>query len=127
MRWALALLLLLAFAGCGGGGEDDEAPRADDVRIMETTVGQIGGVSVGVSNIFEDTYTLPDGTERDGLTARLSLFVAGASEGGVDEEHRVGEGNVVEIGGSRWEVVAIEKPEGELGAITLAPAPSATG
>ncbi len=126
MRWALALALVLASAGCGGG-PDDEQPGADEVRIMETTVGQVGGVSVGVSNIFEDTYTLPDGSEREGLTARLSLFDGGSSEQGLHDELRVGEGNVVEIGGSRWEVVAVEKPEGELGAITLGPAPSASG
>jgi hypothetical protein len=123
VRWSVALLLLLACAGCGGA-EDDEQARADEVRIMETTVGQIGGVSVGVSNIFEDTYTFPDGSEREGLTAGLTLFTAAE---GVQQEYRVGEGNVVEIGGSRWEVVAIEKPEGELGAITLGPAPTAAG
>lgn len=94
---------------------------------METAVGMIGGVRVGVSNIFEDTYTLPDGTEREGLTARLSLLPGGTSDEGVGEEPRVGEGSILEIGGSRWEVVEIEKRKGELGAITLGPAPSASG
>lgn len=122
MTW----LVLLAFAACAKSppaesadpptadeAPADEAPGEDTVieTIDETTVGDLEGVSVPMANMTHDTYTLPDGTEAEGLICALVL-----PEGG---PQFVGEGSVVDVEGTRWEVVAIDKPEGELGSVTL--------
>ena len=78
------------------------------VEIKETTVGNLGGVDIGVGNIWEREYTLPDGTSRSGPTAQLFI-----------EEERliVGKGSVITVDKSRWEVVDVEMKE--LGTVKL--------
>lgn len=78
--------------------------------IEETTVGDIDGVRVPMANMTRGSYTLPDGTEKEGLICALVL---------PDGPVFVGEGSVVEISGGRWEVTGIRKPAGELGSVTL--------
>ncbi len=83
-------------------------------EIQETTVGTLGGVDVGVANMWERDYVDGAGTSRKGLTARLDYDVAGETRRIV-----VGEGSVVELGGLRWEVVRLVKTPGQNGTITL--------
>jgi hypothetical protein len=83
-------------------------------EITETTVGNLNGVRVGVGNIWERTYTLPDGTVRSGLTAQLFILVNDQNPGIV-----VGQGSVVTVGASRWEVIAVTKAGQERGTVTL--------
>lgn len=78
--------------------------------IEETTVGDLGGVSVPMGNMTTDAYVLPDGTTREGTVCVLVLEAGPVW---------VGLGSVVEVGGARWEVVAIDKPKGELGSVSL--------
>lgn len=103
----------------------------EDVEILETTVGDVGGVSVAVGNVFEREYALPDGGRRSGLTAPL-IFSDGRRE-------LVGRGSRLEIGGREWEVAEVRdsdpaaippRPPGRpagtppgsaLGAVVLAP------
>jgi len=71
-----------------------------NVAITESAVEYVGDVRVGAGSIFEDEYTLPDGSVRRGLTCRL-----------VPEDDEtpivVGEGSEVELGGARWRVTRI--------------------
>lgn len=79
--------------------------------IDETTVGDLGGVRVPMGNMTTGTYTLPDGSEGRGTICSLAL----PGQVGVF----VGLGSVVDVQGTRWEVVGIEKPPGQLGSVTL--------
>ncbi len=87
----------------------------DDERetIEETTVGTLGNLSVGMGNMTTGEYALPDGSLRVGT---ICFLAPEDRDGGI----LVGLGSQVEIGGFSWEVVAIEKPRGELGSVTLA-------
>ena len=79
-------------------------------NIDETTVGMLGDVRVPMGNMTHGVYTLPDGTEAKGLICALALD---------DGPVFVGMGSEVEVGGTRWRVIGIESPEGELGSVTL--------
>ncbi len=77
--------------------------------LVERHVVQIGDVDVGIANVMEDTYVLPDGTEADGITAELIPRLG--DEG--NPRYTVGRGSVVTIGGVRLEVLdVIEGPGG---------------
>ena len=76
---------------------------------------RIGDVEVGVANIGEDRYQLPDGSEASGLTAELIPLLR--DEG--NPRHTVGPGSVVEIGGVRLEVLEVKAgPRGD-GRVTV--------
>ena len=77
--------------------------------IRESTQGSLGDAEVGVSNIWEREYTLPDGTTVSGMTARLSL--------GEGQRLVVGKGSVVKVGGATFEVVNVQNPEEGLGSV----------
>ena len=70
------------------------------ITIKSNTTSSVGTTRVGVGNLWDATYTLPDGTETTGPTARLS------SRDGVKE--RVGAGSVLELGGQRVKVVEVD-------------------
>lgn len=82
-----------------------------DESIEETTVGELSGRRVGMANVLQDAYVLPDGTSVTGLTCLLSVFDVG--------KYRVGEGSVVDVGGERWLVVKVTKVPGENGEVVL--------
>jgi hypothetical protein len=88
-------------------------PREGDLVIVATTQAHVDGVAVGAGNIWSGAYTLPDGTERTGLSA--GLWIGGANA------VRVGPGSVVQIGPARWEVIAVESTGG--GQVRLRRAP----
>ncbi|MDP2314987.1 MAG: hypothetical protein Q8P41_18955 [Pseudomonadota bacterium] len=83
-------------------------------EIQETTMGTLSGVDVGVANMWEREYVDGAGVAHKGLTARLDYEVAGETRRIV-----VGEGSVIEMGGTRWEVVRLQKTPGQNGTITL--------
>ncbi|MCB9076073.1 MAG: hypothetical protein H6631_00610 [Anaerolineaceae bacterium] len=83
-------------------------------EIKETTVGNLNGERVGVGNIWEDSYTLADGTSRTGLTAQLFIMSD-------DKDIIVGQDSVITVGETDWLVVAIEKPVDKLGKVILKP------
>ena len=49
-------------------------PETDTEWIEETTVGSIGIWSIGVANIWERRYDLPEGATKEGLSASISLW-----------------------------------------------------
>jgi hypothetical protein len=87
----------------------------DEIEITETGVGSLAGQRVGVGNLMESDYTSADGSPKHGMTAQL--FLLGQSERAI-----VGAGSVVSAGGLDWEVVRVDKREGEHGTVTLRPA-----
>ncbi|MDP2305948.1 MAG: hypothetical protein Q8P18_07960 [Pseudomonadota bacterium] len=82
--------------------------------IQETTVGTLSGVDIGVANMWERDYIDGTGAARKGLTARMDYEVGPETRRIV-----VGEGSVIQMGGERWEVVALKKTPGQNGSITL--------
>lgn len=118
-----ALLLLLGGAAHAEPPGPPAAPAAAIPElpveiIQETTVGTLGGVDVGVANMWEREYTDGAGRTRTGLTARLDVDVDGTTQ-----RLFVGEGSVVEIGGHKWEIVALVKPANGNGQVSLRAAP----
>ncbi len=72
------------------------------VILRATTVGDLGDVSVGCGTVGDvGPYPLPDGRIATGPTAVLAPFDR-------DERVVVGLGSEIEVGGSRWRVVAID-------------------
>lgn len=104
-----------AGAGCktSGAGAGPASKGSEVIEtIEETTVGDLAGTACPMANMGVDTYALPDGATRTGLTATLYP--------GEEGFHRVGVGSVVEIGGRRWECIDVSKPPGQrLGTVTL--------
>ncbi|MFT7518284.1 MAG: hypothetical protein ACI9MC_000415 [Kiritimatiellia bacterium] len=91
-----------------------DAPKETRVieTIEETTVGDLEGVAVPMgSMLLSDTYALPDGSTKTGVTCNLAL-PSGSVWAGL--------GSVVQAGDSQWEIVAIEKERGNPGSVTLA-------
>lgn len=85
-------------------------------ELAETTVEQLGGVSVGIGNIWDDDYELADGTAAHGPTVRFVLL------DGEDETQRIvaGRGSVVRLGSARWEVLeVVEDQHGIDGTVTV--------
>ncbi len=127
-------LALLGGVACAGGTEPPAASPATatapaplppsapspqttpDAPVMietidETTVGDLDGVRVPMGNMTTGTYTLPDGTEATGTICSLAL----PDQVGVF----VGMDSIVDVEGTKWKVIAISKPEGQLGSVTL--------
>lgn len=81
------------------------------VTLDETTVGQLGAVTVGCGNFWERAFEDDDGNALSAMSARLAPF------DGDDVTVRVG--SRVEIGGRTWMVDTIDKTEGDNGSISL--------
>lgn len=79
--------------------------------IDETTVGDLDGVRVAMGNVTTGTYSLPDGTERSGDICVLAFFD--------DTSVWVGAGSVVDVEGTRWEVIEVINPPRDLGCVRL--------
>lgn len=69
--------------------------------ITETTVANLSGIRIGVANIGRGDYTLPDGSNRVGLSA--SLFFPD------DTRVNVGPGSIVKIGDGEWRITEVKK------------------
>jgi hypothetical protein len=82
--------------------DGDDQPG--EIRIVETAVAYVGDQRVGAGNLWVADYELPDGSVANGMTAQLFLLSNGM-------RLIVGPGSIVDIGGQRWEVTAVEKPE----------------
>ena len=113
---SLALALVSIAAACAEEPPPPPPPADPGVPVLietidETTVGDLGGVRVPMGNMTTGSYTLPDGREAHGTICSLAL----PDQIGVF----VGLGSVVDVQGTRWEVIGIEKPPGQLGSVTL--------
>jgi hypothetical protein len=77
--------------------------------LLERHVAHIGDVDVGIANVMEDTYVLPDGTKAEGVTAELIPRLEDAG----NPRYTVGRGSVLTLGGVQLEVLdVIEGPRG---------------
>lgn len=85
----------------------------DEHVLLQSTVGRIEGERIGVTTIFEDDYTLPDGSKKRGLTAQLAF--AGPPEKLVV----VGVGSVVPIANVPYDVVSVDEHKGRRSTVTL--------
>ena len=104
----LLLAVLLACASRPATRKGDEVI----VVLEETTMSRLGSVDVGMGNMGQDTFALPDGTEKQGMTASLFPGDVGFVV--------VGVGSVLTLDdGGRWGVVDIAKPQGDMGSVTL--------
>ena len=86
-------------------------------ELTETTAAWLAGVRVGVGNIWEDDYELPDGASAHGPTVRFVLL-----EDDSERPQRIvaGPGSVVELGSARWEVLeVVEGESGSDGSVTV--------
>ena len=79
--------------------------------IEETTVGDLDGARVPMAQVTTDDYTRADGSVAHGRVCVLVLPGAGPTW--------VGAGSVVDVAGTRWEVLSVVKEPGELGEVTL--------
>ena len=122
MRPLFALLLLFPPFACSAGATPPPMPPVqppmaviqDSVSIQETTLENLDSVDVGVANMWERTYVDASGATRTALTARLDFELGGTTQRVV-----AGEGSVVKIGATSWEVVGLVKPAEGNGTITL--------
>lgn len=120
-RVLVGATLWLGFGALARAGEPPHVPALAAIgavveQIQETTVGTLSGVDVGVANMWERDYVDGAGAARKGLTARLDYEVGAETRRVV-----VGEGSVIELGGTRWQVVALTKPSGQNGTVSLRP------
>jgi hypothetical protein len=83
--------------------------------LKERAVARVGAVEVGVANVMEDRYVLPDGREASGMTAELIPLER--EEG--NPRHTVGPGSVVELGGVRVEVLDVQEGTRGDGRVTI--------
>lgn len=101
--------LLVALLACA-----TQPPLPEDaVIIHENAQTTLSGATVGVGNVWEREYTPAGGAPVRGTTAMLFLG---------DTRIVVGAGSFVELGGSTWRVLAVDKPDGGKGSVTLEPA-----
>ncbi len=82
--------------------------------ISEGTVGSLAGISVGMGQISMGTYTLPDGTAKQGLSATIAPFDS-------EKNIPVGAGSKVVVGDVLWHVEQIMKVDDTPGHIRLKP------
>ena len=78
-------------------------------EIEETTVANLDGQRVPVSNVWDRDYTLPDGTGTHGMTAQIYVN---------EQPVIVGAGCVFTAGPSTWEVVEVVK-RGDIGFVRV--------
>ncbi len=83
---------------------------------METAVGEISDVRVGVGNIWEDDIVGPDGETVRASRATLSFMFEDEAQ---DFDRRVAAGDEVSVNDELWRVVGVHEPETGLGTVTL--------
>jgi hypothetical protein len=82
---------------------------ARTIAVTEGTIADLAGLRVGVANVWERAYQLPDGSQRTGPTAQLMI------DDGSDLV--VGDGSEVGIGATRWQVDWVRKSGSEPGEV----------
>jgi hypothetical protein len=92
---------------------------AGELELEETTVERLGGVRVGIANIYEGDYERADGSADRGPTATLIPLL------GQDPNPQlvVGAGSALTLGSERFEVVDVSPGDGEHGTVTVRPLP----
>ncbi len=86
-----------------------------EIVIMETAVGELAGVRVGVHSVWDDEWTDERGFGRRGPRATLAVM----GEDTDDFDLRVHLGSTVAVSGRTFRVTHIDAPESGLGAVTI--------
>ncbi len=89
---------------------------AERITIVETTVGVLSGVRVGVANVWDEDYETEAGEAARGVRGTLAFMGDDPED---DFDQRVVAGDVVRVNGESWRVVAVTEPPTGLGSITL--------
>ncbi len=84
-------------------------------ELTETTVERLGGVRVGIGNVYDDEYELPDRTTAHGPCAHL-VELRGQDP---NPAHVVGRGSVFAVGDARFEVLEVVPRGGGEGSLTV--------
>ena len=87
-----------------------------EITIVETTVGEVAGIRVGVGSVIEEDYVLGDGPPQRGPRATLAVM---GDTPETDFDARVHVGMVITIDQTRVEVLDVKAPAGVLGSVTL--------
>lgn len=85
---------------------------AHEVLLKESNVGLLDELRVGCGNFWPRRYTRADGSEAEGLCARLAPLDDA-------EALIVGQGSVFDLGGRTWEVIEVRKDANSRGHIRL--------
>ncbi len=93
-----------------------EDMKSEDVKITENTAAYVADEKIAVFHIVEQEYLVADGETKRGMAAIVSW--------GNERDQTVGLGSQVRIGGTLFDVVAIDGgSEDEPGHVVLRPAP----
>lgn len=103
----LLLLAVLALAS-------PPAPEPPMI-LKETAVTDLGTDPVGVGNLWERTYVLPDGSSRTGMACQLFPPTG--------DPLVVGAGSEFAAGGRRWRVERVDKPAVGPGSVAVVAVP----
>lgn len=90
------------------------------ITIQETTVGNVAGCRVGVSNIWTEEFVDEAGQKRKAVRAGLSVFGSPAPH--KDFSGRFHKGQKVTIAGQSFVIAQIVEDPKSRGSITLMPA-----
>jgi hypothetical protein len=88
---------------------------AEARSLRETTVERLGGVRVGIGNIYSEDYERADGSTAHGPAATLVPLLGQDP----NPELVVGAGSVVTLGDSRFEVLEVTPGDGGRGIVTV--------
>ncbi|MCS6912430.1 MAG: hypothetical protein RMK29_11060 [Myxococcales bacterium] len=98
-------------------GKDSRMDTQGTITIAETTVGQVAGCRIGVSNIWTEEFTGEDGRRQ--RAPRASLTIVGCPGGGT--ELRVHQGQKIQIGTQWFLVQQVRETPNNRGSVTLLP------
>jgi hypothetical protein len=82
-------------------GEKMTGDQDREITIQQGGVASLGGIRVGIGNMWERDYPLPDGSTRRGLS--VMLFVMNG------ESLIAGEGSVISVAGLKWRIVTLKQ------------------
>ena len=89
--------------------------EAEQFVLSETTVAEVDDVRVGLSNIWEDSFTDNEGHQRHEVRGTLSVMADNPDD---DFDQRVAVGDSILIQGIRYQVIQINEGQ-QLGSLTL--------
>jgi hypothetical protein len=92
--------------------EGDAVVSDQEIVAAEGMVASLSGQPVGIGNIWERAYALPDGTEQRGPTSMLSFPD--------DTTLIAGRGSELDLASGRWRVVDVSDGGAARGSVTFA-------
>lgn len=106
----LGILFMVYISACSDKIKPTSNNRSKDVTSMitikENAVGLLDGWSLGVANIWERSYSMPNGQTKTGITAQIAVW---RNDNPALEEQIfiVYQGGFIELGSARYEIITI--------------------